>query len=169
SLKREEEQMADSSVTLKECFEAWPVLSMNERIEGFELLRREEAEQLFHSLGAQDQAQLLSALPAAERRLWIRSLAPDEVADVIQETPVEEREALLHLLDDPTQREVKGLLDYAEDDAGGLMNPRYARLRPEMSVDEAISYLRRDARDRKETPYYAYVVDPEERLLGVVP
>src|SRR5262249_21175226 len=45
----------------------------------------------------------------------------------------------------------------------------YARLRPEMSVDEAISYLRRDARDRKETPYYAYVVDPEERLLGVVP
>ncbi|HTM07572.1 MAG TPA: magnesium transporter [Verrucomicrobiae bacterium] len=160
--------MVETSLTLPEVFEAWQVLSMEERIAGFELLRREEAEKLFQSLNAQDQAQLLSALPAAERRLWIRSLAPDEVADVIQEAPVEEREALIQLLDDATRREVKGLLDYAEDQAGGLMNPRYARLRPEMSVDEAISYLRRDARDRKETAYYAYVVDPEERLLGVV-
>jgi magnesium transporter len=160
--------MVETSLTLPELFEAWHVLSMEERIEGFELLRREEAEKLFQSLNAQDQAQLLSALPAAERRLWIRSLAPDEAADVIQESPAEEREALIQLLDEATRREVKGLLDYAEDQAGGLMNPRYARLRPEMSVDEAISYLRRDARDRKETAYYAYVVDPEERLLGVV-
>jgi len=37
-----------------------------------------------------------------------------------------------------------------------------------MTVDEAISYLRRDARAREKTVYYAYVVDVEERLLGVV-
>ncbi|MBI2992340.1 MAG: magnesium transporter, partial [Deltaproteobacteria bacterium] len=37
-----------------------------------------------------------------------------------------------------------------------------------MSVDEAVSFLRRDARDRAQTVYYAYVVDSEERLLGVV-
>jgi magnesium transporter len=48
------------------------------------------------------------------------------------------------------------------------MNTRYSRLRPDMTVDEAISYLRRDARSREKTVYYAYVVDPEERLLGVV-
>jgi len=63
---------------------------------------------------------------------------------------------------------VNGLLDYAEDDAGGLMNTRYSRLRVDMTVDEAISYLRRDARAREKTVYYAYVVDVEERLLGVV-
>src|SRR5206468_1302024 len=56
----------------------------------------------------------------------------------------------------------------AEDDAGGLMNPRYARLRPDMSVDEAITYLRRQARERLETIYYMYVLDSEQRLLGVV-
>src|SRR6266436_2898486 len=48
------------------------------------------------------------------------------------------------------------------------MNPRYARLRPEMSVDEAITYLRRQARERLETIYYVYVLDAEQRLLGVV-
>jgi magnesium transporter len=48
------------------------------------------------------------------------------------------------------------------------MSPNYARLRPEMSVDEAITYLRRQARERLETIYYVYVLDPEQRLLGVV-
>jgi magnesium transporter len=160
--------MEGSNLTLPELYEAWPVLSLVERIDGFELLHREDAEQLFLSLKAADQLQLLCALPSGERRLWIRLLAPDEAVDVIQEAPAEEREALILLLDEATRREVKGLLDYAEDQAGGLMNPRYARLRPEMSVDEAISYLRRDARNRKETAYYAYVVDPRECLLGVV-
>src|SRR4029078_7932761 len=51
---------------------------------------------------------------------------------------------------------------------GGLMNPRYARLRPDMSVDEAISYLRRQARDVSESIYYAYVVYDEQRLLATV-
>ena len=50
----------------------------------------------------------------------------------------------------------------------GLINPRYVRLRPDMTVDEAISFLRRDARDRAQTIYYAYVTNSEERLLGTV-
>jgi magnesium transporter len=37
-----------------------------------------------------------------------------------------------------------------------------------MSVDEAVSLLRRDARDRAQTAYYAYVTDSDERLLGIV-
>jgi magnesium transporter len=98
----------------------------------------------------------------------MRLLAPDDAADVVQEAPAEERDALISLLDEVTQREVKGLLDYAEDAAGGLMNTRYSRLRPEMTVGEAISYLRRDAQLREKTVYYAYVVDASERLLGVV-
>src|SRR5262249_21138394 len=57
---------------------------------------------------------------------------------------------------------------YAEDDAGGLMNPRYARLRPEMSVDEATSYLRRQAREHSGTLHYVYVLDPDQKLLGVI-
>ena len=83
-------------------------------------------------------------------------------------SPTSEREALLALLDEPTRREVNALLAYAEDEAGGLMSPRYVRLRPEMTVDEAISYLRRAARERVETIYYIYVLDAEQRLLGVV-
>ena len=98
----------------------------------------------------------------------MRLLPPDDAADVIQAAPEEEREGLLHLLDDPTRREVTALLAYAEDRAGGLMNPRYARLRPDMTIDEAISYLRRQARDVLESIYYGYVIDDDQRLVGVV-
>jgi magnesium transporter len=146
----------------------WPVLSKAERVEGFEFLQRDDADNFFLQLSTRDRAELILALPAGERRLWMRLLPPDDAADVIQAAPAAARDNLIALLDDFTQREVKGLLDYAEDEAGGLMNTRYSRLRVDMTVDEAISYLRRDARAREKTVYYVYVVDAEERLLGVV-
>jgi len=160
--------MADKIFSPTELYDAWPVLSLDERVEGFEFLQREQADDFFLQLSARDRAHLVLALPPGERRLWMRLLAPDDAADVVQEAPAEEREGLLALLDDATRREVKGLLDYAEDEAGGLMNTRYSRLRADMSVGEAISYLRRDAQHREKSVYYVYVIDAEERLLGVV-
>jgi hypothetical protein len=53
---------------------------------------------------------------------WMRLLEPDDVADVIQAPPSEQRAALLALLDGPTRKEVEALLAYEEDEAGGLMN-----------------------------------------------
>jgi len=160
--------MADKIFSPTELYDAWPVLSLDERVEGFEFLQREQADDFFLQLSARDRAHLVLALPPGERRLWMRLLAPDDAADVVQETPAEDREGVLALLDDATRREVKGLLDYAEDEAGGLMNTRYSRLRADMSVGEAISYLRRDAQHREKSVYYVYVIDAEERLLGVV-
>ena len=160
--------MAQNNFTAAELYDAWPVLSEAERVEGFESLQRNDAESFFLQLNVHDRAGLVLELPPGERRLWMRLLAPDDAADLIQEAPANARAEVLVLLDEVTQREVKGLLDYAEDDAGGLMNTRYSRLRPDMTVGEAISYLRRDAQTRQRTTFYAYVVDPEERLLGVI-
>jgi magnesium transporter len=60
------------------------------------------------------------------------------------------------------------LMAYAEDAAGGLMNPRFARVRADVGVDEAISYLRKQAREHLENVYYVYVNDADQRLVGVV-
>ena len=148
--------------------DAWPLLALDERLEGLRLLTWSEAEELVQSLAARDQTELLLATSPQEARAFLRLLAPDDVADVIQEAPFEERRRLLDLLDDVARKEIVALLAYAEDDAGGLMNPRYARLRPEMSLDEAASYLRRQAREHAETLYYVSVLDPEQKLLGVI-
>ena len=111
---------------------------------------------------------LLAGLPPAERQIWMRQLAPDDAADLLQVLPLEQRGAYLALLDERARKEVVALLAYAEDAAGGLMSPRFVRVRPDMSVDEAISYLRRQARERVETIYYIYVLDGAQHLLGVV-
>ena len=148
--------------------DAWRVLSLEDRVEGFEILPPAEAEEFLRSLDARDIAELMAALPPGRRRLWMRFLEPDDAADVLQAAEPELREDLLAVLDEPTRKEVRALAAYAEDEAGGLMNPRYARVRPEMTTDEAIGYLRRQSRERVETIYYVYVLDAQQHLLGVV-
>jgi magnesium transporter len=148
--------------------EAWHLLVHEDRIESFRALDRPDAEDLFLTLSARDQADLLLSLPAPERRSWVRLLPPDDVADLIQEAGPAHKEELLQLLDEPTKKDVHGLLAYAEDDAGGLMNPRYARVRPDMNADEALTYLRRQASERTVSLPYAYVLDHDQRLLGVI-
>jgi magnesium transporter len=147
---------------------AWPVLSPDERVAGFELLDREQATEFFLERTARGQAQIIQNLPPGERRLWVRLLPPDDAADVLQEIPAEERGPLLDLLDPVARREVSALLAYAEDDAGGLMSPRFARVRPELTVDEALAYVRRQMREKLAISYYAYVLDQEQRLQGVL-
>lgn len=158
----------DARVAAADLRDAWQVLDPPSRIEGFRYLTSSDAEEFFLELPALDRAQVLLGLPTPEQKWWMRALAPDDVADVVQKAPEEERGALLALLDEPTRKEVGALLAYAEDEAGGLMNPRYARLRPDASVDEAISYLRRQTRERVESIYYAYVLDEQQRLVGTV-
>jgi magnesium transporter len=114
-----------------------------------------------------DPIELVLSMPEEERRVWLRTLAPDDAADLIQDAPEKVRCSLLSALDPWPRSEVSALLAYKEDEAGGLMSPRFARLRPEMDMDEAISYLRRQA-GQVETIYEAYVLDSDQRLLGVV-
>jgi magnesium transporter len=158
----------EDRVSAAEMAEAWRILSQRDRVEGFLLLPRGEAEELFFSLSAPDQAAIILGVPEDEQRSWFRLLAPDDAADVVQAAPAMAREQLLALLDDPTCQEVRGLLAYAEDRAGGLMNTRFARLRPEMTVDQALAYLRKQGRQQIETIYYCYVLASDQRLLGVV-
>ena len=158
----------DEAFLSSELEEVWTFLSIEERVEGFRILTRSDAEDLFDRLSATDQATLILAVPQAERRSWMRFLEPDDAADVVQSASAEDKDALLNLLDEATRKEVGALLAYAEDEAGGLMNPRYVRVRPGMTVDEAISYLRKQARERVETLHYSYVLDAEQKLQGVV-
>ena len=161
--------MSSEVLSTIELHEAWPALSTEERLEGFGLLSRADAEELFDMLDERERFELMAALPRTEARLWMRFLAPDDAADVLQEAePGDDRASLLALLEEPTRKEVLALLAYAEDAAGGLMNPRFARLRPDMTVDAAISYLRRQREEQVETIYYAYVLDGHQKLLGVV-
>lgn len=155
------------TLTLQDLRNIWPVLSSEERGDGFSLLSTAEAMELFLEIGPAAQADLLRSVDSPHRAVWIRLLAPDDAADLLQQFDPAERGSILALLDDATRREVNALLAYADDVAGGRMSPRFARVRADMSVGEAMRYLRRQASAHLETLYYAYVLDDLGRLVGV--
>lgn len=148
--------------------QTWQYLSGEERASRFRALSQDQAEELIFALKAREQADLLTELTRAERRLWIRFLPPDDAADLIQEADESVKREFLDLLDPSSRVEVTGLLSYREDEAGGLMNPRFARVRPDMLVAEAIRYVRKQALSAVNPVNYVYVLDSQQKLLGVM-
>jgi len=146
----------------------WVQLSAQDKRDLFAQLPRVEAEDLFLGLTPHEQVELITEMSATQKRSWLRLLPLDDAADFIQHLPSEDRPMALALLDEQSRREVLGLLAYAEDDAGGLMNPHFIRLRPSMSVEEAIRYIRAQAKTPIENIYYAYVLEHDQTLLGVL-
>jgi magnesium transporter len=121
---------------------AWGSLDPEQRLDLFRTLGPAEDDEVFLSLSSEHQAELLLALPASERRVWIRALAPDDAADVLQIVPEEARDSLLGQLDRATSLEVRALLAFEEDDAGGHTRPRFARNRPDMTDADAPAHVR---------------------------
>ncbi len=159
--------MAIATNPIDELLGLWHSMESAERMDAFRALPPELRDDFFLELDARSQLELLQSLNPGEHRLWLRLLAPDDAADLIQLAGPEEQPELLAQLDEVARREVNALLAYQQDEAGGLMSPRFVRLRPDMTIDEAISYLRRQA-SSVETIYYAYVLDDAQRLLGVI-
>lgn len=84
---------------------------------------------LFLRLSPAEQFSVLHELPQPEQLVRMRMLPLADVADLIQAAPGARRDELLGLLYGAARSEVRALLAYAEDVAGGLMNPRFVRLR----------------------------------------
>ena len=91
--------------------------------------------------------------------------SPDVAADVLREMPGELRAKALSAMKGATG--VLPLIDYEDDDAGGLMTPRYIALNETMTVRKAIEYIRSTSTeiDISEVTYIL-VVDPQNVLKG---
>ncbi|MSP21479.1 MAG: magnesium transporter [Dehalococcoidia bacterium] len=85
----------------------------------------------------------------------VQDLSPEEAADVVAALPLEAREA------------VDELLTYDEDTAGGRMTGSRLMVEPDLSVADAIEFLR-SIRHDVGTPFYVYVAGRDGELLGVL-
>jgi len=83
----------------------------------------------------------------------LRTLAPAEMARVLSTMG--------------TASEITPLLEHTDESAGGLMTRGYVALHPEMTAQQAITFLRL-RKPVVEEAYYLYVLDAANRLLGVV-
>ncbi len=99
----------------------------------------------------------------------LEELPPDEAADLLADLPADTSDQLLELMEQEDARDVRTLLAYPEDSAGGIMNTEFAVVPVGLRAREALDYLRSSEQAQEdEAMYYVYVVDDQQRLSGVV-
>ena len=153
-----------------EVLEIWEELSAEEHFILLEVLPPQEATEVLSNLELEDQVELLRTIPPLRAAELLARLAPDDLADLagtMREDDPELAELLFKRLPLEVQDQLARLTEYQEDEAGGLMTPDFVALRAEMTVDQVLRFLRRAGPDA-ETVYYLYVVDSEQKLLGVL-
>lgn len=110
---------------------------------------------IFGDLDPQLAVVMLQDLPADERTNILRILSPHD------------RGKLLPKLDAKTRAEAEQLLSYPEHSAGAIMTTEFVRLKPTMTVADALAHIREVAKDR-ESVYACYVLDEAGKLLGAL-
>jgi magnesium transporter len=140
-------------------------------------LNRLESGQLLDSLDVQHladtleevepefQAELVEHMSDEKVADVLEEMEPDEAADLLGDLPEDRKRDLLALMEKEDADDVRKLLAYPEDSAGGIMTTEYASIPSNLTATDAIKVLRGMA-DEVETMFYVYVVDEEAHLVG---
>ncbi|HNG91794.1 MAG TPA: magnesium transporter [Acidobacteriota bacterium] len=110
---------------------------------------------------------LIQLLHIEQAARIITGLSSDERVDIIQKLVPEFRARLMPYLPDKIQRETNLLLEFDPATAGGIMSTEYVRLDPSQTVAQALEFVRSISKNRLHV-YSAYVLDPQDRLLGAI-
>lgn len=111
-------------------------------------------------------AQVISRLAPEEAARILDNLDSDDVADILGEIEPEQLRAILSRLDDRT--ELEELLAYPENSAGGIMSLDAARINEDVTIAEATRMIQQEAEELPGSVFYIYVVDEQDRLVGVI-
>ncbi|MEX1002766.1 MAG: magnesium transporter [Crocinitomicaceae bacterium] len=98
----------------------------------------------------------------------VDQLETDDAADLLGEMEEDQKDEIISHLEDPEHAsEIVDLLNYEFDTAGGLMHKEFIKAKSHWAVDRCVIELRRQAED-VDRVYSIYVVDKEDRLLGIL-
>ena len=163
----EELKKAINEIPLEDLIENWHGLDQEEELRFFSFLNLERKVGLINSIPASSQEILITDLSGEHKRILLEEMEPDDLTDFVQSISPEVRNAVWQSLSDDAKQETLFLLKFDEDDAAGLMTPRYLALSSSLNVSQALNWVRKNAAD-VETVYYIYVIDQLKRLRGVV-
>ena len=130
-------------------------------------LDMETAGEAIHELEPELRSRIISQLDSEQASDILEEMAPDEAADVLGDLPEEKAQELLKLMDEEEAEDIQELMEHEDDTAGGLMNNEYLTVSADITVGDALAQVRLLAPD-VEMVYYIYIIDQEEKLLGVV-
>lgn len=134
----------------------------------WELVDPEWDGEVLAELGEDARAALIEEMDTAEIAAAVGSLDPDDQADLLQDLPDVVIKEVLESMDKRDRQRLESVLSYPEDTAGGLMNPDIFTVRPDVTLDVVLRYLRRRGR-LPEVSDNLFVANRYDRYLGLLP
>lgn len=133
----------------------------------FRVLPKNLASDVFVELDNDAQQIVIKAFTDTELSHIINDMFLDDTADIIEEMPSNIARRILKVSKKENREIINKLLGFPKDSAGSIMTPECITLRETMTVNDALTKIRRQALD-KETIYTCYVTDDNKQLLGTV-
>lgn len=115
----------------------------------------------------EEKYEILALFSDSRQTKIVNEMSSDELVDLLETVPPDEADKILVKIDKEDAEDVRELMAYEPDTAGGIMATEFIAIKETMTVGETLSYLQREAPDA-ETAYYIYVLDDNEKLKGVV-
>jgi magnesium transporter len=125
------------------------------------------AAEALSELQPETQVDIITGMDTDKAADIIEEMPPDEAADILSDLPVDKAKEILESIEKEEAEDIQELLSHEEDTAGGLMTNEFIAYPPETTVRKAIENFKKVA-EEIESVYYIYVIDAEEKLLGVV-
>lgn len=116
----------------------------------------------------EDRAELLTGLDERKGAELLQELADDDAADLLGELEPRDRDRMLAALPSEEAGEIRELLQYGEETAGGLMTTSLVSVPAGATAAEAIAEIRKQGREVEDF-YTVFVVDERDRLHGTIP
>lgn len=143
-------------------------LSHDEQKSVLESLDDETAAQTVSEIDPRMQVALLESISAERVADIVEEMPPDEAADILQELPPETSAEVLAKMESGEATEIRALLGFEENTAGGLMTTEFIVVSETATVEGAIAALK--AFDGPlESIQSLYLIDSKRVLTGVVP
>jgi magnesium transporter len=166
--KARDEILKNNEVDIAEILEeVIEELGMEKAIILFRTLPKDVSAEVFAYLPIDDQVDIISGITDREIQHIIDELAFDDMIDVLEELPANVVDKILEKTTKEERRLINTFLNYPETSAGSLMTPDYISLRKDMTVAEALAYIKKEGMD-SETVYTCYIKDTGRKLLGIV-
>ncbi len=135
-----------------------------------DVLEALDVETAADALAEADDHVQVQALQNLDRELAadiLEEMPADEAADVLGDMDKAHRNELLGRMDADDREDVEELLEYHDKTAGGLMTNEYVAIAQDFTAQQTIDQLRL-LEPEAETIYYVYVIDSDEKLVGVI-
>lgn len=143
-------------------------LSPEDRESIFENIDSEVAADALTEIDPEIQASILESLETETAADIVEEMSPDHAADALSELGAETSEEILEEMEHAPKAEVRELLEFEEDTAGGMMNTEFVSLHEDATVADALQALRQNE-DLLESLNTMFLVDAHERLKAAVP